>query len=143
MKSVKDLFLVAVLLVPLHVVEQLMFGLDELYELRSLAGAAANAFGDPDFGAVVLVGAVTTLVLFFCYGFMAGGAPRLIAAGFFGLEFMGESHHLIKTVIRGEYFPGAVTAIALVVLGAFVLRRAWLEFHQAAPAPAEGAAVAA
>ena len=131
MKRLQDLFLAAVVLMPLHIVEQLLFGIDELYELRMLTAALVNSFSDPDYGAVVLVGAVTTLVLYFCYGFLAGGLPRFLAAGFFGLEFMGESHHLVKTVLHAEYFPGTVSAIALAVLGGFVLSCAWREFRGA------------
>jgi hypothetical protein len=143
MRSVRDLFPLAILLMGLHLVEQLLFGIDELYELRGLATGAVNAFSDPDRGIVVMVFAVTILVLFFCYGFMSGGLPRLIAGSFFGLEFMGESHHLIKTVARGEYFPGAVTATAIAFVGALVLKAAWREFRGEAgaqPRPATAAA---
>ena len=72
-----------------------------------------------------MVGAVVTLVLALCYGFMIGGIPRLIAAGFFGAQFMVESHHIVKTIIQGVYFPGAVTAIALVAIGVMILVRVW------------------
>jgi hypothetical protein len=143
MRSVRDLFPVAILLMVLHLVEQLLFGIDELYELRGLTFALVDAFGDPDRGIVVLVFAVTIMVLFFCYGFMAGGLPRLIAGGFFGLEFMGESHHLIKTIVRGAYFPGAVTAVAIAVVGALVLRAAWREYRGGAVAAARPSTAAA
>ena len=128
MLSLPRLFLFAILAMALHGIEQLAFGLDELYELRAMTGAVLDWSGNPDVATVLMVFAVTMLVLFFCYGFMAGGVPRLIATTFFGLEFMGESHHIIKTVVRGEYFPGAVSAGILVILGALILRTAWTEF---------------
>jgi hypothetical protein len=56
--------------------------------------------------------------------------------GFFGFEFVGESHHIIKTIVRGGYFPGTVSAVALVVIGAQLLRRAWHELQLAVAAPA-------
>jgi hypothetical protein len=128
-----QLFLAALVLLPLHGIEQLLFGLDELYELRAQLGAAVGLFADPNVGTVVLVFAGTAAVLFFCYGFMVGGIPRLIAGTFFGLEFMVESHHVVKTLVRGAYFPGAVTAVPFAILGALVLATAWREFRQQQP----------
>lgn len=127
--ELRQLLLVAIALLPFHMVEQLLFGLDELYELQAQVGSVVNVFPDPDTATVVLVFGVVMAVLFFCYGFMTGGVPRLIAASFFGLEFMFEGHHIVKTIVRGTYFPGAVTAIAFVVLGALVLIAARRDFH--------------
>jgi hypothetical protein len=41
---------------------------------------------------------------------------------------MYEFHHVAKTIARGEYFPGAVTSLALVAVGAMVVVTAWREF---------------
>jgi hypothetical protein len=128
--ELRHLLLVAIALLPFHMVEQLLFGLDELYELQGQVGSVMSLFPDPDTATVVLVFGVVMAVLFFCYGFMTGGVPRLIAASFFGLEFMFEGHHIVKTIVRGTYFPGAVTAIAFVALGALVLASARREFHR-------------
>jgi hypothetical protein len=127
------LFLLAIVVLQLHMVEQLAFGLDELYELQAMVGTVVALFSDADRAAVVLVFGVVTVVLLLCYGFTTGGVPRLIAASFFGLEFMVESHHIVKTIVRGAYFPGAVTAIAFVVLGALILATARREFRRASP----------
>ena len=129
MKRTQQLFLLASVMVPLHIVEQLLFGIDELYELQTMLSTAVNRFDDPDRATVVLVGLVVTMVLFFGYGFMAGGVPRLIAVAFFGLEFRVESHHIVKTIARGAYLPGAVTAAALAGIGALILASGWREFH--------------
>ena len=129
--QIPRLFLAAIVVLQLHLLEQLLFGLDELYELRAMVATALAWFSDADRGAVVLVFAVVTAVLFFCYGFMTGGRPRLIAATFFGLEFIVESHHIIKTIARGAYFPGALTAVAFVTLGVLILVRVWREFTTA------------
>jgi uncharacterized protein with HXXEE motif len=128
-----QLFLIAIVLLQLHMVEQLLFGYDELYELQAMVGTAVTWFPDADQAAVVLVFAVVTAVLFLSYGFMSGGVPRLIAASFFGVEFMVEGHHIVKTIVRGAYFPGAVTAIAFVALGALILASARREFRHASP----------
>jgi hypothetical protein len=130
MIRIQHLFLLAICLMPVHIAEQLLFGIDELYELQAATRACLSLFDDPERGTVVIVGVVTTVVLFFCYGFMAGGVPRFIATMFFGLEFMFEGHHIVKTVVRGAYFPGAVTALALVVVGAMIATTAWREFRR-------------
>jgi hypothetical protein len=132
MTNVPRLFLFATLMVPVHVAEQLLFGIDELYELRSMAWDMVSWLPDPDFGIVVQVGVVTTLVLSLCWAFMVGGLPRLIASGFFGFQFMVESHHILKTIISGEYFPGAVTATVLVGIGAMIVMSVWNELKRGA-----------
>jgi hypothetical protein len=128
MQRLQRLFLLAAALIPVHIAEQLMFGIDELYELRSQVGVFYSLSADADRVTVVLVGAVVTLVLLCFYAFMAGGTPRLIAATFFGFQFMYEFHHVAKTIARGEYFPGAVTSLGLVAVGAAVVATAWREF---------------
>jgi hypothetical protein len=127
MNNVPRLFLFVACMIPLHIAEQLVFGIDELYELRSMAWDMVSWLPGPDYGIVVQVGVVTTLVLTLCWAFMVGGLPRLIASGLFGFQFMVESHHVLKTIIRGEYFPGAVTAIVLVGLGAMIVLNVWRE----------------
>lgn len=128
MNNVPRLFLATTCMIPLHIVEQLMFGIDELYELRTMAWDMVSWLPDPDYGIVVQVGVATTLVLALCWAFMVGGRARLIASGIFGLQFMVESHHILKTIISGVYFPGAVTATVIVGLGAMIVMSVWREF---------------
>src|SRR5262245_9907506 len=128
MANIPKLFLWAIALIPVHIAEQLLFGIDELYELRAQAWALVSWLPDPDYGIVVQVGIVTTLVLALCWAFMVGGMPRMIASAFFGLQFMVESHHVIKTIVYGAYFPGAVTATVIVGLGAMIVASVWREF---------------
>ena len=123
--SPQRLLLTAVVVLGFHGIEQLMFGLDELYELQRMLAPFYALSADADRVTVVLVFAVTMLVILLCSALVAPGLPRRIGLTFFGVEFIGESHHLIKTLINGAYFPGAVSAIALVILGVLVLRSAW------------------
>jgi len=58
-----------------------------------------------------------------------GGRARQIASAFFGFQFMVESHHILKTIIHGEYFTGAVTATVIVGLGAMIVTSVWREFR--------------
>jgi hypothetical protein len=78
----QQLFLLAIVVLLLHMVEQLLFGLDELYELQAMVGSVLALSPDRDRTIVIMVFALVAVVLFFCYAFMAGGIPRLIAASF-------------------------------------------------------------
>jgi hypothetical protein len=128
MERTQRLFIIAVIVLLLHGAEQLLFGIDEYYELKAMIAPYYAWFSDADRATVILVFAVTTFVLLLCCGFMASGVPRVLAMSFFGVEFLIESHHVIKTIVRGAYFPGSVSAIALVILGGLILQTAWLQF---------------
>ena len=123
------LFLLAIALLLVHGIEQLLTGLDELYELKASLAPYFGLFANQDLATVLLVFAGTVAVLLLCCGFMATGLPRLLAASFFGVTFLYESHHVVKTAIRGVYFPGTVTAVPLIILGVCVLRIAWRDFR--------------
>jgi uncharacterized membrane protein YjjP (DUF1212 family) len=112
-----------------HGIEQLLFGLDELYELQGQLGAVLDLFRNRDAGIVVLVFAGVLLVQVFVYTGLVGGRWQLLAPAFFAVAALGESHHIIKTVFRIDYFPGAVTAIAYVTVGILLLRTVMLEFR--------------
>jgi hypothetical protein len=115
----------------LHGVEQLLFGLDELYELQGQVGMVLGRFRNRDAGIVVLVFAVVLLIQAFVYTLLVGGRWRLLAPTFFAIAALGESHHIIKTIVRLDYFPGAVTAIAYVTIGFLLLRAIVREFRRA------------
>ena len=106
----------------LHGVEQLMTGLDELYELQGQIGMVLALFQNRDVGVVVMVFAGVLLVYGLVYTSMLGGRWRLLAPGYFAVMALVESHHIIKTIVRLDYFPGAVTAVAYVTVGALLLR---------------------
>src|SRR5262245_26970352 len=113
-----------------HGVEQLMFGLDELYELQGQLGAVLGLFANRDSGTVVLVFAVVLLVQLFVYTALVGGRWALLGPAFFAVAALGESHHIIKTIWRLDYFPGAVTAVAYVTVGILLLRAVVREFRR-------------
>jgi hypothetical protein len=104
-----------------HGVEQFLFGIDELYELKAQMAAVLGLFPNPDYGIVLLVCIAAMLAQLFVYRFLIGGRWRLLGPGFFGVAGLIESHHIPKTIFRGAYFPGAVTAIPFVMVGALLL----------------------
>jgi hypothetical protein len=121
-------WLIVVLLA--HLAEQFLFGIDELYELKGQVNAVLGLFPNPDYGIVAIVGLVVLLAQLMVYGFLVGGRGRLFGPGFFGVSGLVESHHIIKTVGRGAYFPGAVTAIAFVTVGFLLLRAVVREYKR-------------
>jgi hypothetical protein len=122
MNDIRRWFLWTLIIGPIHMCEQLMTSLDELQELKGFAAKYYGGFANPDVGTVVLVMIVFTLMNLIVYGMLLGGKPRLIAVGLFAAVAIGEVHHIIKTVVHLQYFPGTVTAIPFVIFGLFLLR---------------------
>lgn len=113
-------WLIVVLVV--HVGEQLMFGIDELEEFKQVGAVYYSWFSNYDYGSVVMVGLIVLVAQSFVFLALFGGKWRLLPVGFFGVSGIIESHHIVKTFLHGAYFPGAVTAIAFVTVGALLLR---------------------
>jgi hypothetical protein len=124
-------FALLVLIGPIHVAEQLMFGLDTLYELRAMFAGYYSLFANPDVGTVLLVIFAVTLVQSFLLAVLASGRWRLLVAGFFGFMGLVEMHHLVQTVVQAKYFPGVVTSIGHVWIGAMVFRAVIREWQTA------------
>jgi hypothetical protein len=64
------------------------------------------------------------------YCALSSGRWRLVGFAFFGISGLVESHHVIKTIVQLDYFPGAVTAVPFVIVGGLLLRavvRQWRE----------------
>ena len=122
MKDIRYFLGWLLIILPLHGVEQFLTGFDELYELQGQAGAVIDLFPDRDSGTVFMVFAVVMLVMTFMYCTLRGGRSRLIGFGFFGISGLVESHHVIKTIVHLDYFPGAVTAIPFAIVGGLLLR---------------------
>jgi hypothetical protein len=138
MKNVKRWFQWMVLVLVLHMIEQLLFGIDELYEMQALMAAWHGLFTNSEYGTVVLVGLVVVLVQLMALAGVAGGRWPLLPAGFFGLAGIGEAHHIVKTIAHGAYFPGAVSAIAFAACGALLLAAVIHEFRVGTPVPVHG-----
>jgi hypothetical protein len=123
--------------------EQMMFGLDTLYELQSLIRSYHSLFSNPDVGTVLMVIVVVTIVQSMVLAVLAGGRWRLSVAAFFGAVGAGEAHHLIQTAMQGQYFPGMVTSIPYAWIGAMVLRAVILQWPVASRASQRRLAAAA
>lgn len=107
---------------PIHMAEQLLFGLDELQELKALLARYYGRFPDPDIGTWWLVVISATVVQLLMYGLLAGGRWRLAAAGFLGVFAISELHHIIRSMAAGGYNPGVVTCFAFIAIGWMLLK---------------------
>jgi hypothetical protein len=110
------------LIMPFHMIEQLIFGIDELAMIRRVLSVYYGWFADPDYGIVLLVAVVGSLVGLLAFLIDRGGNGRCIALGVFGLLGVGEVHHLVETIAAWHYTPGSVTAIPYIVFGVLLLR---------------------
>lgn len=128
---------------PIHIAEQLMFGLDTLDELKGITASYYSHFSNADVGTVMLVIFVVTLVQSLLLATLAGGRWRLSVAGFFGVAGVAEVHHIVQTVWHGSYFPGAVTSIAYIWVGVMILRAVVREWKPAQSMTARQAAAIA
>ena len=116
----------AILLV-LHMTEQLIFGLQELQNLKRMIAAYDGWFSSVDTATVVLVtiGAGLLFLAIFCI--LKGGRARFLALLAFGLIAISEVHHLMETAFAGRYTPGTVTAIPFVACGVLFVRALIME----------------
>jgi hypothetical protein len=111
-----------ILMLPLHMGEQLLFGIGELTTLKHIIAGFLGLFHQPDYGIVVLVTAVATLVCGVTFGILLGGLAQEVSLSFWALVAIGEIHHLIETIGAGHYTPGTITAIPYVVFGVLMMR---------------------
>jgi hypothetical protein len=120
-QSLKFWFGCLVLIGPIHILEQIWFGLDELDEVKRIAGGYYGWFENDDLATVLFVIFVVVLVQLLVYGALSGGRWRLTVAGFWGLTSVAEIHHFVKTLLHGAYFPGMVTSFGYVAIGVMIL----------------------
>jgi hypothetical protein len=117
---------------PIHMAEQVMFGLDTLDELKGMTASYYSFFSNADVGTVMLVIFIVTLVQSLLLATLAGGRWRLSVAGFFGVAGIAEVHHVLQTLWHRAYFPGAVTSVAYIWVGVMILRAVIRQWNSAA-----------
>jgi hypothetical protein len=129
MNSVKTLLGWLAIVGPLHMIEQLIFGIDEIYELKRLLAPFYARFQNPDYGTVVLVtiGGASIFALF--YMLEAQGRARRAAVMILALLCVGEFHHVVKAIVRSQYNPGLAMAVPFVAIGVLLFRALRSEYH--------------
>ena len=129
MRDIKWLFGLLVIVGPLHMIEQMLFGIDELKEMKRLVAIYHGWFSNPDLGTVVLVTIAGAFCLLMMYGLIAGGRWQLAVVGFVGLASIGEIHHVARLFIFGHYNPGVVTCIPFATIGGLLLYQSYSRFR--------------
>lgn len=132
MSRTQKLFLLLGLVGPIHMVEQMFFGIDEFYMLRdSLQGwyglFPAEKSDHASVGLITLAGAVFTAMF---VALSAGGKARLFVLGVFGLFGVSEVHHVIEAFMHGGYDPGLVTSLAYAGFGAALFMSVLKDWRQ-------------
>lgn len=65
---------------------------------------------------------------------LRGGAGPAIALGLWGLTFLLEWHHVVRTITSGAYYSGVITAVLYLSLGLFYWRELLSHLPERAPA---------
>ena len=119
------LFLLAPLLVALHIAETVSFGFEEAFQdYTSRLAAFQRRFRNPHAFFAVLIGVFVLAWMVTVYMAALGGVWRLVVTGFFGLLLLVESEHAIRALAKRGYYSGTVTGTLLVLLGIVLIAQA-------------------
>ncbi|HTT24330.1 MAG TPA: hypothetical protein VMG82_35730 [Candidatus Sulfotelmatobacter sp.] len=135
MKPSTHLYACLKVLTMLHVVEQLIFGMEDLHELQHLLIGYESHFGNTwsSIAALVMIaGALGALAI---RNIAKGGFARFVTMFALGLPTLGEFHHVVEIIRAGHYTPGAVTAVPSVICGLLFLRALVREYSPTRTAP--------
>jgi hypothetical protein len=122
MKSTTRLYAWLKLLAVLHIVEQMIFGMPDLYELQHLISIYESWFANTTTATAVLVTIVMAFAALGARCIISGGFARFMTMFVLGLPTIGELHHVIETVRARCYTAGTVTAVPYVICGVLFLR---------------------
>src|SRR5262245_13270439 len=136
MDRINRLFLLLVVIGPLHMIEQMLTSIEEFYWLRGQLEGYYAWFppASADLATVILTTVTWTTVSLLLYGLLVGGIPRLVVLALFGLFGVSEAHHVIEALAKGGYDPGVVTSIVYAAVGSLMVAEVWREFRQGATA---------
>jgi hypothetical protein len=133
MRRIQNLFLLLIIIGPLHMGEQLLTSIEEYHAIRR-GLAQYYAMFDPaaaDSVSVILITVVWTVVSLLIYAVLREGLPRLFVMGLLGVFAVAEVHHVIQAFAEVRYDPGVVTCVPYAALGAMMLDAVWREFKRA------------
>ena len=117
MPGIQRWFGLLIFVAALHMIEQLITGLDELYMIRRVLNVYYGWFKNTDFATVLLVTILVIFVLLLIYGVLLRGRLLLCVMAFFVLVSISEVHHIVESAIQRRYVPGTITAVAWIIVG--------------------------
>lgn len=121
MKTSTRLYAWLKLLAVLHIVEQLIFGMQDLHELQHMLLIYENWFASSGKATAALIAISEGPAILGIRCIISGGFARFAAMFVLGLPTIGELHHLVATVQFRHYTPGTVTAVPSIILQRAVL----------------------
>jgi hypothetical protein len=132
MNRIRTLFLLLTIVGPMHMAEQLLFGIEEFFSIKKYVASYYTWFepAAADHATVILITVVWTMTSLLFYGLLREGAARLVVLAIFGLFGAQEVHHVIESFQTGAYDPGVVTCVPYAVLGSLMLSAVWREYKR-------------
>lgn len=132
MDRMNKLFLLLVVIGPLHMIEQMLTSIEEFHWIRRQVEGyyALFAPASADLVTVILVTVVWTKISLLLYALLVGGTARLLVLALFGLFGASEAHHVIEALVKGGYDAGVVTSIPYAVVGSLLVAEVWREFRR-------------
>ena len=126
---IQKLFLLAAILEIAHMpLELTFFGLNhQVYQdakivFDSIQSKLSVFAQNSDEAFIFMIGLFGLLWLGTIYLSLRGGKWQLGVVAFFSLLFISEIHHLVRSVIIWEYYPGTIVGLILSVLGVILLK---------------------
>lgn len=136
MDRLNRLFLLLIVIGPLHMIEQMLTSIEEFYWLRDHVQGYYAWFAptSADLATVMLITVVWTKVSLLLYATSVGGTARLVVLALFGLFGVSEAHHVIEALVRGGYDAGTITSIPYAAVGLLLVMHVWRELRRGAMA---------
>lgn len=123
MGLMRKLVLFGVILLPLHILEQLFFGFERAFaDVGAAIAPLGRLFDDPDKGvlAALAIGLIPlATAIYFALG---NSKEQRIACAIFGVLLLPEAHHIIRAFFVGGYYPGMVTGALMCLTGVLLLK---------------------
>lgn len=148
MARIQTLFLLLIVIGPLHMGEQILTSIEEFYAIRGLL-ASYYLWFDPAFAdraTVMLITFVWTMGSLLMYALLREGTLRLAVLGMIGVFSALELHHIVEWLVTGIYDPGAITCIPYSIVGGMLVTAVWREYQRSrdrlAAAPSTGTVAA-
>ena len=144
MERINRLFLLLVVIGPLHMIEQMLTSIEEFHLIRSQVESyyAWFAPASADLASVILITVVWTTVSLMFYALLVGGTAKLVVLAVFGLFSANEAHHVAEALAKGGYDAGLITCIPYAAVGALLTAEVWREFRRVPSASGAAARLA-
>ena len=132
MTRTRKAFLLLLLTGPIHMAEQMAFGIEEFHMIqRTVINPYYSLFpaARADWASVLLITMTGSILSLMFYALLAGGSARLLALAAFALMGIGEIHHVFEAIAKTAYDPGVITSLAYCWYGCSLLSAVWDQFR--------------